>query len=105
MNRLHGLNYLHKGFIFPIVFLLIIVLVEGEMPKGLNAGTVMTGGLLFFILQLCERFRQGFYLDRNRERGLHWRAGVLQFAKWPYLIMAFFDVVLHRRFQYVTSQK
>lgn len=106
MNVLHGLHYLHKGFIFPIAFLLIMVmLVEGEMPNVLKAETVATGGTLFVILQVCDRYRQRFYLDYKRERGFHWRAGLLQWAKWPYLIMAFFDVMLNRRFQYVTTSK
>jgi lipoprotein signal peptidase len=65
----------------------------------------MTGGLLLVILQFCERYRQRFYLDWKRERGFHWRAGVLQFAKWPYLIMAFIDVIFDRRFPYLITSK
>jgi hypothetical protein len=74
-------------------------------PKVFNAETVTTGGLLLIILCLCEGFRQQFYLDWKQERGVHLRAGLLQFAKWPYVIMAFFDVVFARRFPYVTTSK
>ncbi len=106
MNVLHGFTYLHKSFILPITILLIaVMLVVGEMPKVLNAETVTTGGLLLFILQLCERYRQRFYLHWRRERGFHWRAHLLQFAKWPYFIMAFFDVVFDRRFPYLITSK
>jgi cellulose synthase/poly-beta-1,6-N-acetylglucosamine synthase-like glycosyltransferase len=106
IHVLHGLHYLHKSFILPVAFLVIaVMLVSGEMPKVLNTETVMTGGLLLVILQLCERYRQRFYLDWKRERGLHWRAGLLQFAKWPYLTMAFFDVIFDRRFPYVITSK
>lgn len=106
MNVLHGFQYLHKSFILPVVFLLMAVMLgRGEMPNMLNEETGMTGGLLLIILQLCERFRQRFYLNWKRERGIHWRAGLLQFAKWPYLIMALFDVMFNRRFPYVITAK
>ena len=106
MHVLHGFRYMHKSFLIPVAFLLIaVILVAGEMPKVLNTETVMTGGLLLVILHLCERYRQRFYLDRKRGRGLHWRAGLLQFAKWPYLIMAFFDVMFDRRFPYLITSK
>jgi cellulose synthase (UDP-forming) len=106
MNVLHGFQYLYKGFIWPVVLLLLAVMLgKGEMPAVLNAETVTTGGLLLIILYLCEWFRQHFYLDWKRERGVHWRAGLLQFAKWPYLIMAFFDVMFDRRFPYVITSK
>lgn len=106
VNFLHGFHYLHKSFIMPVILLLIaVMLVGGEMPKFLNSETVLTGGLLLLIYQLCEWYRQRFYLDPKREQGLHWRAVLLQFAKWPYLIMAFFDVVFSRRFPYVVTSK
>jgi hypothetical protein len=97
---------LHKSFIWPVVLLLItVMLANGTMPNVFNAQTMLTGGLLVITLHLCGRYRQRFYLDEKRERGIHWRATFLQFAKWPYLIMAFFDVILNRRFSYVTTSK
>jgi len=106
MSILHGLNYLHTSFILPVTILVIAaMLVSGEMPEVLNTETVMTGGLLLLILQLCKRFRKRFYLDGERERGLSWQADLLQFAKCPYLIMAFFDVIFDRRFPYVITSK
>jgi cellulose synthase (UDP-forming) len=106
MNVLHGFQYLYKSFILLVALLLIVVMLgRGEIPKVLNAETLITGGLLLVILLLCERYRQRFYLDWKWERGFHWRAGLLQFAKWPYLIMAFFDVMFDRRFPYVITSK
>lgn len=106
MNVLHGFQFLAKSLILLVALLLIVVMLgRGEIPKVLNAETLMTGGLLLLTLLLCERYRQRFYLDWKRERGFHWRAGLLQFAKWPYLIMAFFDVVFDRRFPYLTTSK
>jgi cellulose synthase (UDP-forming) len=106
MNRLHGLHYLHQGILFPILFLLLMVmLVTGEIPHVLNAETILTGTVLIIMLQLCERYQQQFYLDRNREQGLHWCAVLLNFAKWPYLIMALCDVLLDRKFPYMITTK
>jgi cellulose synthase/poly-beta-1,6-N-acetylglucosamine synthase-like glycosyltransferase len=106
MNILHGFSYLHESFTLSMAILLIaVMLVVGEMPKVLTTETVMTGGLLLFIFQICDRYRQRFYLDRKREGGLDWRAALLQFAKWPYLIAAFFDVMFGRRFPYVITSK
>ncbi len=106
MNILHGFTYLHKNFIWPIALLLLfMMLADGKTPNVLNTATMVTGGLLVFALHLCRRYRQRFYLDQKRERGIHWRAALLQFAKWPYLLMAFFDVILNRRFSYVTTSK
>ncbi len=106
MNALHGFLYLHKAFILPLTFLLIaVMLVRGKMPEIVNIETLGTFGLLLVFLQFWERFRQRFYLDQKRECGIHWRAWLLQFAKWPYLIMAFLDVMLDRRFSYVITSK
>lgn len=106
MNILHGVTYLHKSFIWPVILLLLTaMLANGSMPNVLNAEIMMTGGALVITLHLCGRYRQRFYLDGKRERGIHWRATFLQFAKWPHLMMAFFDVILNRRFSYVTTSK
>jgi hypothetical protein len=61
--------------------------------------------LLSMILLLCDFYRQRFYLDWRNERGWHWRAGVLQLAKWPYFLVALFQVLSNRRFPYVVTNK
>jgi hypothetical protein len=61
--------------------------------------------LLLGPLVLCDFYRQRFYLDRRNEWGWHWRAGVLQLAKWPYLLLALSQVLLNRRLQYVLTPK
>lgn len=106
MSLLHGLHYLHTGFLFPTIFLLIMVmLIQGKVPNVLEAGTVISGGVLFVMLQVCNRYGQQFFLNLEWERVLHWRAAILQWAKWPYLLMAFFDVVFARRFPYRVTAK
>jgi hypothetical protein len=61
--------------------------------------------LLSMILLLCDFYRQRFYLDWRNERGWHWRAGVLQLAKWPYFLLALSQVLLNRRLPYVLTSK
>jgi hypothetical protein len=39
------------------------------------------------------------------ERGLHWRAGLLRFAKWPVVLLALKDALRARRVQYALTPK
>jgi len=57
------------------------------------------------MLHMGERYRQRFYLSSKLDRGFHWRACLLQFAKWPYQLAAVADVLVNRRFPYVTTPK
>jgi hypothetical protein len=57
------------------------------------------------VLQIWRWYRQRFYLDGKAERGFHWRAGVLQLAKWPYQLAAFGDVIIKRQLPYMTTPK
>jgi hypothetical protein len=50
-------------------------------------------------------YRQRFYLDWRTERGLHWRVAVIDFAKWPWMILASVEVVLARRSGYAITPK
>ncbi len=61
--------------------------------------------VLYAVLQLCDFYRQRFYLDRRTEWGWHWRAGVLQFAKWPYFVLALYEVLFGRRVAYAITPK
>lgn len=54
---------------------------------------------------MANRFRQRFYLDPERERGFHWRAQLLQVAKWPHQVAALLSVVEHRKVRYTITPK
>ncbi|MBD0305458.1 MAG: glycosyltransferase [Nitrospiraceae bacterium] len=106
MSFLHGLNYLHKSLLIPTGLLLIMsMLILGPPPNLFTGTTLVRFGVLIAVLQVCEFYRQRFYLDRRSEWGWHWRAGLLQFAKWPYLLMALCDVLINRRLPYVLTPK
>jgi hypothetical protein len=61
--------------------------------------------VMFVALQLCEFYRQRFFLDPGREWGLHWRAGVLRIAKWPWVLVALVEALTPRRGPYVMTAK
>jgi hypothetical protein len=102
----HGLNYLYKNFVILLALVAIaIMLATGYVPRAFSGETAQKLGLMSLVLLLTDSYRQRFYLDGRNERGFHWRVAVLQLAKWPYMLMASFDVLLKRRFPYVLTSK
>jgi hypothetical protein len=57
------------------------------------------------MLQVCEFYRQRFYLDPRSEWGLHWRAALLHLAKWPHHLCALYDVVSGQQKAYALTPK
>jgi hypothetical protein len=106
ISFLHGLNYLHRSFIIPAGFALVVaMLATGITPGAVSFSTVPRLVLLCAALQLCEFYRQRFYLDWRNEWGLHWRVALLHFAKWPHMLLALCDVIFDRRLPYVLTPK
>jgi hypothetical protein len=106
MSLLHGLNYLHKSLLIPMGLIVLAVLLATGIASNVFTGdTLFRLVVLLAVLELCELYRQRFYLDWKNEWGLHWRAGLLQFAKWPHVLLAFFDVFVDRRIPYVLTPK
>jgi cellulose synthase (UDP-forming) len=106
LNVLHGLNYVHRSIVFPIAMILVaFMLMQGTVPDVATAETMVSGGFTIIMLHLWARYRQLFYLNEKPERGFHWRASLLQFAKWPYQLAAVVDVLANRQFPYVTTPK
>jgi hypothetical protein len=106
MSFLHGINYLHRAFIVLMSFLLIgFMLVTGRVPTVVSYHTVQKLGFLWTVLQICEFYRQRFYLDPRREMGFHWRVALVQYAKWPWFLLAFFDVLFNKQKPYELTEK
>lgn len=91
VSAAHGLYYLH-GLATAIGVGALTVALAGAWQPQIRAGAGQAAVLVGALLA-CEVFRQRFYLDRRREWGLHLRAGVLKFAKWPTVLLALLDVV------------
>jgi len=106
MSFLHGLNYLHRaGMIFLGFFLISFVLATGRVPSVVSYLTIQKLVVLWAVLQVCEFYRQRFYLDWPNECGFHWRVALLQYAKWPWFLFALLDVLLNKQKPYVLTPK
>jgi cellulose synthase (UDP-forming) len=106
MSFLHGLNYLHRAvIIFFSLFLIGLMLATGRTPAVVSYLTIQKLGILCAVLQLCEFYRQRFYLDPRNEWGFHWRVALLQYAKWPWFLLALLDVLFGRRMPYALTSK
>ncbi len=105
LSFLHGFYYLQGATTLIILLLIAFMLATGSVPKAVDYILSLNFLLLVAVIMLCDFFRQRFYLDRKNEWGLHWRAGVLQMAKYPYLILALYQVVTNQKFQYELTSK
>lgn len=104
LNLFHGVYYL-RPLIFVAMYALVIeMLLRNAVPAFLAGPQLLAVGALILLLRSVDLFRQRFYLH-PRERGMHWRAALLQFAKWPHLAGALVDAVLGRHVPYVSTPK
>ncbi|HSR91137.1 MAG TPA: glycosyltransferase family 2 protein [Gemmatimonadales bacterium] len=88
LSLFHGAYYL-RAFTIPFAYTVLAeLLFRGRAPEYL--GPVALGYLtaLMVFLGAVGLFRRRFFLDPKREGGMHWRAALLQFAKWPYQCIA-----------------
>ena len=60
---------------------------------------------LMTTLGLVGLFRRRFFLDPVGEGGLHWRAALLQFAKWPYQCIAAWRAFWRMKAAYTVTLK
>jgi cellulose synthase (UDP-forming) len=102
---LHGFYYLQGVTTFIILLLLVYMIATGAMPKTVDYFISINFILLSIALMACDLYRQRFYLDWSREWGFHWRAALLQLAKYPYLLLALYQVVLNRKFEFALTSK
>jgi Glycosyltransferase like family 2 len=105
LGFLHGLSYLQGLTTGVGIGLLAWILASGAVPQFLTDGTLWRLAPLYAALQLGEWYQQRFFLGGWAECGLHWRAGLLQLAKWPYLGLALLDVLRARQPAYETTPK
>lgn len=102
---MHGLYYLHGVSAALGVLVLAAMLVTGSTPHLVSLPTGARFAMLLVALQVCEWYRQRFYLDPRREWGVHWRASVLHIAKWPYALLGLYDMLTQHRGPYTITRK
>jgi cellulose synthase/poly-beta-1,6-N-acetylglucosamine synthase-like glycosyltransferase len=106
MSFLHGFYYVQEGITsLAALLLLALMLATGVSVKFLTYDVVMKLVVVSLILQATDLYRQRFFLDPRHEWGLHWRAGFLRFAKWPYLLFGMIDAMTGRKRPYSLTAK
>jgi len=105
ITLLHGTYFLRSLVLMPIYLLVVFILVSNHHPAFLGIEAVLGLASLGLVLMAADRFRQRFFLDPERERGLHWRAAMLQFAKWPYFVVALWEALRGREGAYDVTRK
>jgi hypothetical protein len=102
---LHGLYYL-SGLAIPLALAFIcLLLVTGQHSTVQHVSAALPLILVAFVLMSCDFYRQRFFIRPHREIGIHWRAAVLRFAKWPWLFLALIDVAHPRHRSYEITMK
>lgn len=89
---LHGLYYL-SGLAAPLVLAYLCYLLLSGQQALSDGSSLVPLAVIIAALISCDFYRQRFYLRPGLEWGLHWRAMILKYAKWPWLVIALFDAV------------
>ena len=105
LGLLHGLSYVQGLTTGVGVGLLAFMLASGVVPQFMTDGTLWWGVGLAAVLRGTDCYRQRFFLGGRMEWGLHWRAGLLQLAKWPHLGLALLEVLFDRHYPYWVTPK
>jgi cellulose synthase (UDP-forming) len=106
LSALHGLCYLQNSVTtFIGLLLLAYMLITGDVPRVVSYAILPQLALLCVTLQMCAFYRQRFYLEPRGEWGVHWRAGLLRYAKWPVFIWALWDVAVGHQVPYTLTRK
>jgi cellulose synthase/poly-beta-1,6-N-acetylglucosamine synthase-like glycosyltransferase len=104
VSYIHGLYYL-QGVTSALSLVALCGALAHGWRIGIGSSAIVGTVALIGVLLACDFFRQTFYLNRRRELGLHWRAALLRFAKWPWVLIAFVDAVRGRTRQYSITRK
>jgi cellulose synthase (UDP-forming) len=104
-GMMHGLYYLEGLTAAARTVLLAAMLLTGVTPGVFSVAFAPGFLIVFLAVQVCELYRQRFFLDLRGEWGLHWRAGILEYAKWPYMLLVVVGVVTRRRGGYLITPK
>jgi hypothetical protein len=105
MGVLHGIFYLRPVTIPAVYVLLAVLIATRRLPEFLSLHGLFVLGALAVTLGAIGFFRQRYYLDRQREAGLHWRSWVLQFAKWPAVVHSAWLAIRGKRPRYALTLK
>jgi len=105
ISLFHGVYFLRPLLWLLLFPMLIGLLINNAVPVFLRPPQLIVILGMAALLRGLEWFRQWFYLDPERERGSHWRAALLLWAKWPHFAGALLDALLARDVPYALTPK
>jgi cellulose synthase (UDP-forming) len=105
VGLLHGTFFLRPLVLLVLYPMLAYMLVANVQPAFFHRYTFLALFALSMVFFCTDRFRQLYYLDRRRERGIHWRSLVLQYAKWPYFAHAVWQAARGWRGSFTVTPK
>jgi hypothetical protein len=104
-SAIHGIYYLHGLATGLAVVTLAALLVARGGSFPLTSSLSARTGVAVACLALCDLYRQRFFLRFGDEWGVHLSAGIVRFAKWPFMFIALGDALSGRRLGYTTTPK
>ncbi len=105
VSLISGLHHLYGVGMAVFVSLLAWMLASGQVPEALTRTGVGKLALLALSFEACHLYRQRFAIDPPLERGSHWRAALLRFGKWPYMLAGVYDARRPPRRAYEVTPK
>ena len=105
INLGHGAFYF-RAMLIPVAYMLLAgMLVFNVAPAFTQPRAMLPLAAMLLLFGALDRFRQRFYLVPTLERGFHWRASMMQLAKWPVFVRAIFEVAGGRQVPYLLTPK
>jgi cellulose synthase/poly-beta-1,6-N-acetylglucosamine synthase-like glycosyltransferase len=104
-SLVHGLHYFHGLTTAAGIAAVLYMLATGTGLKVISPTTIPLLIGLGLMLELCEIYRQRFFIDFRSEAGFHWRGGILRYAKWPVVLLASLEAIFNVRPGYVITRK
>jgi cellulose synthase/poly-beta-1,6-N-acetylglucosamine synthase-like glycosyltransferase len=105
VSLLHGTYFLRPLVLLLLYPMVIYMLLANVQPTFYHRYVFYAVFALAMVFFCADRFRQLYYLDRARERGIHWRSLVLQYAKWPFFAQALWQAVRGWRGTFTVTPK
>jgi cellulose synthase/poly-beta-1,6-N-acetylglucosamine synthase-like glycosyltransferase len=105
MSILHGLNYIAESALAPASLLFLAYLLVSQDIPVISRIFGPAGQILILLCLVQALYRQRFFLLFDKEWGLHWRADLLRYAKWPQILQALVEAIVRRRVPYTITRK
>ncbi|MGQ0639847.1 MAG: glycosyltransferase family 2 protein [Gemmatimonadaceae bacterium] len=101
----HGVYYLRALALGVAYATVAALLLSGARPYFVQVPALLGMVSLALLGAVIGRFARRYYLDPGREGGVHWRATLLQFAKWPYQWLAVWRALVRGPVPYALTHK